>query len=100
MLLLFILGISIVIGLIIGVGKTVANGTEANLSKDEPVKAKVIDINRRGSMAATIIFEMENGDRVSLIVPNANSATLLIGDIGMLTYHKTVFKSFLLAASN
>jgi len=94
MFFLVLLGISLLIGIIIGAGKAASQNFEASLVKTDPVFAKVKEISHRGSLATTIIFELSDGSRVSLAVPTKDYGTLVVGDTGLLTYHKTVFKSF------
>lgn len=61
---------------------------------DEPVWAKVLDINRGGFVLIDdVIFELENGTRVRLSV-RQKDASLVIGDEGYLTYHKSIFKEW------
>lgn len=61
---------------------------------DEPVMAKVIDINRGGFVLIDdVIFELEDGTRVRLSV-RQKDASLVVGDEGYLTYHKSFFKGW------
>jgi len=60
---------------------------------DEPVRARIIGICRNG-IASTVLYELDNGDRVSLSTPDRIADTFMVSDTGMLTYHETVFKSF------
>ncbi|PKK87132.1 MAG: hypothetical protein CVV64_22650 [Candidatus Wallbacteria bacterium HGW-Wallbacteria-1] len=63
----------------------------ALLSNDEAVKATVLSITKRWTYF-TVLFEAEGGDRITLDI--YGQLLLAVGDIGMLTYHRTVFKSF------
>ncbi len=61
---------------------------------DDPVKARVLDIKRGGFVLIDdVIFELVDGSRVRLSV-RQKDASLVVGDEGYLTYHKSVFKGW------
>ena len=63
---------------------------EAKTSIDEPVHARIIELNR--GFPTKVMFETDEGARAFLPVPENIASHLVVGDAGFLTYHKEVFK--------
>ena len=71
----------------------------------EPIKkryARVVDRPQairgemivQGPIPGPIVFEFDNGERIQLIVKGSEYATILVGDVGELTYQGSRFIGF------
>ncbi len=85
--LLFFLGLCLFIAIIV----VATRSTAAKISDDEPIKVKVVSITKRWAFH-TVLFETEDKKRITIDV--YGNLLFTVGDVGMLTYHKTEFKSF------
>lgn len=88
-----IVAIGIIIGCTGGIIKGSASIMKARGADDSPVGARVIDI-KHGSWVTRAIFELEDGNRISLPLPDKVGNVIMVGDSGFLTYHGEVFKAF------
>ncbi len=70
-----------------------SKSTAAALSHDEPIFVKIVDLQRK-ALETLVVFETMDGNRISLKIPPQSASKLIVDDAGLLTYHKTVFKSF------
>lgn len=51
-------------------------------------------VNTTRGLACFVLFEKQNGERISLQVPNVDFPTYVVGEKGVLKYSGTTFVSF------
>ena len=89
-----LLYIIICLSIFVGLVKDTIEKRKAIRADNEPVKATLIE-KRRKAMATMALFETEDGNRILLEIPREVAEYMAVGDIGMLSYYKKIFRSFI-----